>query len=394
MTATFSWFTLYCGLMLSISAFSIDIMLPSLLSIGEGLNAPLQSVQLTIPVYMLALGLANPVFGVLSDRIGRRPGIFIGLTIYTFGAGVCALAPNIDVLLTGRFIQGFGAACAPVICRAMIRDKFSGVDLAQTMAMASMFFAMGPLLAPLLGYVLYETAGWRVVFVLLIGLSLIMLLSTWRQRETLPAQARRAQNLSSIWVDVSAVISHRESRSFIVLSCVATSIILTFLAHAPVIYANLGASEGRFSVMFACTSIGIILGQLINHRLLSVITAARVALYAAIVVAATSIMIWVAALSDTLTTVSFTVLMFMFNTSYLLIFSNLVSLTLEPHGNRAGMASSMFGFFSYIGGSLLAMLLALVTNEQTVRWASCFTLISLTLLGGLYYAVTRNDHNK
>jgi DHA1 family bicyclomycin/chloramphenicol resistance-like MFS transporter len=173
---------------------------------------------------------------------------------------------------------------------------------------------------------------------------------------------------------------------------VATSIILTFLAHAPVIYANLGASEGRFSVMFACTSVGIVLGQLINHRLLSVITAARVAMYAAVVVAATSIVIWVAAIADALTIVSFTVLMFMFNTSYLLIFSNLVSLILEPHGNRAGMASSMFGFFSYIGGSLLAAALALVTDEQTSRWAFCFMLISLTLLGGLFYAVKRSEY--
>jgi DHA1 family bicyclomycin/chloramphenicol resistance-like MFS transporter len=393
MTSRFSWFALYCGLMLSISAFSIDIMLPSMLSIGQGLNTPLQSVQLTIPVYMLALGLANPVFGVLSDRIGRRPGIFIGLAIYTFGAAVCALAPNIEVLLTGRFLQGFGAACAPVICRAMIRDRYSGVQLAQTMAVASMFFAMGPLLAPLLGYLLYVTAGWRAVFLLLIGLSLIMLVSTWYQRETLPLEARRAQNFSSIWLDASAVIRHRGSRTFIILSCVATSIILTFLAHAPVIYANLGASEGRFSVMFACTSVGIVLGQLINHRLLSVITAARVAMYAAVVVAATSIVIWVAAIADALTIVSFTVLMFMFNTSYLLIFSNLVSLILEPHGNRAGMASSMFGFFSYIGGSLLAAALALVTDEQTSRWAFCFMLISLTLLGGLFYAVKRSEYN-
>lgn len=375
--------------MLSISAFSIDIMLPALLAISDGLNAPLESVQLTIPVYMLALGMANPLYGMLSDRIGRRSGIFIGLGIYLAGASVCALSPSIDVLLIGRFLQGFGAACAPVICRAIIRDKFHGVHLAQTMAIASMFFAMGPMLAPLLGFVLYATAGWRAVFLLLIVLSLVMFIATWYQSETLPPEARREQSFVSIWQDASSVIKHPQSRAFIILSCVATTIILTFLAHAPVIYANLGASAGKFSVMFACTSVGIVFGQLINHRLLAVITPDRAALYASVVVAGTAMVIWVAAISDALNMYLFTGLMFMFNTSYLLIFSNLVSLTLEPHGQRAGMASSMFGFFSYIGGSLITTILAFVTNEQTSRWAFCFMVFSLILLIGLYRVVTR-----
>ncbi|MEM7258134.1 MAG: MFS transporter [Pseudomonadota bacterium] len=80
-----SLFALYCGLMLSVSAFSIDILLPSMMAISTGLGASMEVVQLTIPVYMIALGLANPFYGVLADRIGRRNGIFIGLGIYVFG---------------------------------------------------------------------------------------------------------------------------------------------------------------------------------------------------------------------------------------------------------------------------------------------------------------------
>ncbi len=386
-----SWFALYCGLMLSISAFSIDILLPALLSISDGLNASVESVQLTIPVYMLALGLANPLFGILSDRIGRRPGIFIGLGIYSLGAIVCVGAPTIEVLLAGRFLQGFGAACAPVICRAMIRDRFQGVQLARTMAIASMFFALGPMLAPLLGYILYATAGWRAVFALLVGLSLVMFISTWYQQETLPPESRRKQTLASVWQDASAVIRHPQSKALIVLSCVSTGIILTFLSHAPIIYANLGAGVGMFSLLFACISVGIVLGQIINHRFLGILTPVTVAFYAAIVVACTAGVIWFAAVTNLLTVYLFTALMFMFNSSYLLIFSNLVSLTLEPHGQRAGMASSMFGFFSYIGGSLLAALLAFVTHEQTNRWAFCFMAISLLLLAGLYRIVKSYD---
>jgi DHA1 family bicyclomycin/chloramphenicol resistance-like MFS transporter len=380
-------FAIYCGLMLSLSAFSIDILLPSLMSISQGLDAALEAVQLTIPVYMLALGLANPFYGILSDRIGRRNGVFIGLGVYVFGTVVCAVSPNIDLLLIGRFLQGFGAACAPVICRAMIRDKYHGVKLAQTMAVASMFFALGPMLAPLLGYLAFATAGWRAVFMLLIMLSIAMLISTWAQEETLPVERRRVRGVQSVLADLAAVVSHVQSRRYIVLSCVATGIILTFLSHAPLIYANLGVGIGGFSVMFAVTSIGIILGQIINHRLLGIMSAPGATLLAAILLALTASLIWLSAVTNQLTGYLFTALMFVFNMSYLIIFSNLVSLTIEPHGMRAGMASATFGFCSYIGGSIVAAILAFTTGQKTVMWAFCFMLLTLLLLAGLLHAI-------
>ena len=382
-------FSIYCGLMLSLSAFSIDILLPSLVGMSQGLNASMEAVQLTIPVYMLALGLANPFFGVLGDRVGRRKGIFIGLGIYMSGTLVCVLSP-IEPLLAGRFLQGFGAACAPVICRAMIRDKYQGTQLAQTMAIASMFFALGPMLAPLLGYLMYATAGWRAVFLLLILLSLVMLVSTRLQEETLPPEKRRDKGWQSIFIDLSAVLSNRYSRRYIILSCVATAIILTFLSHAPLIYGNMGVGVKEFSFLFAMTSIGIVIGQLINHRLLGKMSPQRASLLAAIVVAITSVVIFLGAYLNRLTGPSFTALMFAFNMSYLIIFSNLISLTLEPHGQRAGMASAIFGFCSYIGGSILAGALAFTTEQQTTRWAFCFMLLAVTLFAGLAYVMHLN----
>ena len=223
------------------------------------------------------------------------------------------------------------------------------------------------------------------------ALSFVMVISTWYQEETLPKGSRRKQSFASVWRDASAVIRHPLSRALIILSCIATSIILTFLSHAPIIYANLGAGVGQFSILFACISVGIVLGQIINHRLLGILTPARVALYAALVVACTAAIIWLAAITNVLNIYIFTTLMFMFNSSYLLIFSNLVSLTLEPHGQRAGMASSIFGFFSYIGGSILAAILAFMTDEQTSRWAFCFMAISLLLLAGLYRVVKKYE---
>ncbi|MEM7259670.1 MAG: MFS transporter, partial [Pseudomonadota bacterium] len=203
------------------------------------------------------------------------------------------------------------------------------------------------------------------------------------QQETLPVEKRRGKGLKPVWQDLSAVLTHPHSRRYIIMSCVATGIILTFLSHAPLIYHNFGTSVGGFSVLFAVTSIGIVLGQIINHRLLAIMSSQRATVIAAVVVATTAIAIWVCAYTNNLSAYLFTALMFAFNMSYLIIFSNLVSMTLEPHGARAGMASAMFGFCSYIGGSVISAVLAFITNQETLRWAFWFMLLSVLLLFGL-----------
>lgn len=378
----FSGFALYSGLLLSISAFSIDILLPSMLAISVGLGASVQQTQLIIPVYMLALGLGNLVYGALSDRIGRRPAIFLGLGIYVIGACVCVVAPAINTMLLGRFLQGFGAACAPVVCRAMIRDKYSGIALAQHMAIASMFFALGPMLAPLFGYLIYELLGWRAVFTSLVLVALVMIGATYAQPETLPSSARTVGGLASLREDMLAVFRHPQSFCFIVLACFCTSLILTFLSHAVIIYASFGIGPGQFAIFFAISSVGIVFGQFVNHRLISEVGTTVAAAYAGVVVFITSFFIWLCAVTGILNEYLFTALMFVFSTSYLIVFSNFVSLTLEPHAVRAGTASALFGFTSYFFGSILAAAIAIITDEQVDKWAFYFLMLSVIVTGG------------
>ena len=352
---------------------------------SDGLQTSIEHIQLVIPVYMFALGLANPVYGALSDRYGRRPGIILGLGVYVIGALICMISASVEYLLIGRFLQGFGAASAPVIGRAMIRDKYSGVELAKNMAIVSMFFALGPMIAPLLGYLIYATVGWRAVFFVLVLMALMMIVATYKQSETLPTEARTSRTLSSFRADALVVFRHPQSFYFIVLSCFCTGLILTFLSHAPIIYASFGADTGRFAVLFALSSIGIILGQYFNHYLISALGSVVATVVGGLVIAVTALVIWVCAVIGILNEVLFSILMFAFATSYLIVFSNIVSLTLDPHAQRAGTASAMFGFTSYIVGSLIAAAINFITNENVIRWSSCFLLLALVIAVGAVF---------
>ena len=377
-------FTLYSGLMLSISAFSIDILLPAMLDIAAGLEASLASVQLTISFYMIGLGLAHPVFGVLTDRVGRKPALYAGLTLYIIGALLVVLADTIGQVLAGRLMQGFGAAAAPVVCRAMIRDQFSGNDLARNMALASMFFAVGPMLAPLLGHGINAAFGWRMLFVFLFLFGTVLILATSRQPETLPPEKRSRSDLNSIMSDVSQVFLVPQSRYFILLSGVCTALIVLFLTHAPVIYeTELGAGKGSFAFMFALAAIGIVIGQLVNHRLIEALGALQSAKYSALVLTVISALIMLLTWAGRMNPVSFTALMFVFNTCYLIVFSNFASLSLGPHAKRAGMAAAMFGLCSYLCGSLLAAAISFIIGPGMARWSVAFFFLASAILIGI-----------
>ncbi len=375
-----TWFGLYCGLMLSISAFSIDIILPAFPGVSAGIGASSQQVQLIVPVYLFALGLAHPLFGALSDRYGRKIIIYLGLGIFSLGALACIFSTSLGTLLAGRFLQGIGAASGTVVCRAMIRDRFSGAELAQHMAVASMFFAIGPVLAPLIGYLIYDSVGWRGIFVFLIVFSVAMALATYKQQETLPPALRRTTGLRDMLLNFGLGYRHPQSRFFILMGSVSTCLIVTFLEHAQMVYEQLGADSRRFTYLFAFSSLGIVAGQVLNYRLIRHSGAVVSMRVGACIVSGTSFLIMLAALLDVLTDVNMTLLMLAFHTSFLIIYANIVSLALDPHRECAGAAAAVFGFTGYVAGSLMAAMITFIADESLRRWSVCFFLTALIIL--------------
>ncbi len=370
--------------MLSISAFSIDIMLPAFPGLSESLGATSKQIQLLVPVYLLALGLAHPFYGALSDRVGRKPGVYLGLSLFMVGTLVCLLSHSLVSMLCGRFLQGFGAAAGAVVCRAMIRDRFSGSELAQNMAIASMFFAIGPVLAPLIGYVIYAVVGWRGIFVFLMFFAIALAYGTYLQPETLAPVSRRKAGWSETINNFSQVVQLPQSRYFIFVGIFSTCLIVSFLEHAQALYAELGADSKRFAYLFAFSSVGIVFGQLVNHRLIGRYGAIGAARIGAAVVCVTSFIILSCVVGGVLTDRLMTVLMLGFHTSYLVIYSNVVSLAIDPHSQRAGAASAVFGLCGYVVGSLLATLVTVVADERMSRWSVCFFLITFAIVIATY----------
>lgn len=178
-------------------AFSIDAMLPAMGQIAADLTpqAPVRA-QLIVPYFVIGLGVGTFFTGPLSDAFGRRPVVIGGGLLYLLGAMLSWMAPTLETLLVARVLQGLGAAGARVVAMAIIRDRFSGREMAQVTSFVIMIFTLVPALAPTIGAGLIWAFGWHgisaafLVFAIAIGLWFFL-----RQPETLRPEDRRALQL-------------------------------------------------------------------------------------------------------------------------------------------------------------------------------------------------------
>ena len=296
----------FCGLLLTVSAFSCDITLPAFWSMQRDLGAEIEWVQAVVPIFLMSQATGQIVFGPVSDRLGRRPVILGGLVLYLVGTVIALAAHSIGTVHIGRAAQGFGSACGIAVGRAVLRDVSHGPALAQTMALAMAIFALGPISAPLLGYGLVALGGWRTIFLAMatfaIGLLLVALL---RFKETHPAPDPQALRPHRLLQSFGRILANRQSRFFLIIATATQFAIISFVSNGPRFFKSAFGIEGlEFALLFAATGLGIVGGQIANNRLiarLGVLATTRLAAGALAAVAAAIVLLSLAgALTGTL----------------------------------------------------------------------------------------------
>ena len=372
---------LYCGLLMSIGAFSIDISLPAIPAMVRALDEPYAMVQWTVTIYMFASAFGQLLWGPASDRFGRKAMLGGGLAFYFAGSMICVFAPDIVTLLAGRALQGFGASAAIVMSRAFIRDLYSGEELARNLALATMFFALGPIIAPFIGSGLAALFGWRAIFAALVAWSLLLLAMMTGVPETLKTRQAQALSPASYWRNTLRLLRHPQSRRFIWVSIASMTSMLLIIASAPRIYeTSFGLTGLAFASYFAFHGIGIVIGQVGNRHVIRQFGVARAAVAGNLVLVAASGLILAAALNGIMTPVLITGLLILYATSYLVVYSNAAAMVLDPHGEVAGFATALYGFASMIGSSTIVSALVLFNGGSMISWAASLLAICLVCL--------------
>ncbi len=144
----------------------MHVVLPAIPAMAADLNASIATMQMTVTLYMVAVALAQIVYGPMSDRYGRKPPLLVGLGIFLAGSIICAIAPTSGVLLVGRIIQGAGSCVGMVLGRAMVRDVYPPERSVNIMAYVAMALMVVPGLVPMFSGLLVASIGWRLPLLL------------------------------------------------------------------------------------------------------------------------------------------------------------------------------------------------------------------------------------
>ena len=165
------------GMLSTFGPLSLDLYLPALPQLAQELEASASGAQLTITACLVGLATGQLIAGPVSDRLGRRRPLIVGLTIYLLASAGCAFAPSIEVLVPVRLVQGLAGAAGLVIARAVVRDLYAGRDLVVFFSRLILISGLAPVIAPVLGGQLSKIMTWRGMFLVLAGFGAVLLLA-------------------------------------------------------------------------------------------------------------------------------------------------------------------------------------------------------------------------
>jgi len=345
----------------TLTALSIDTMLPALGEISADLNVREANDRQLILVFVFAgLASAQIFYGPLSDRFGRKPIIFVGLGIFALGAIISGAADSFSTMLAGRFIQGVGAASPRIVIMAMVRDRYKGDTMASIASLIMMVFVIVPVIAPMIGQAIVIVGHWRWIFYFFVFCaSIIMIWFAFGQAETLPREKRIPFTPARLIGGAREVLSTPVTVGYTLTAGFAFGCFLGFLNSSQQILQEQYGLGSKFPLAFGALAITFGFSSFLNSRLVLRFSAKPLSHFSLRTQCAISTVFLIYCILVK-GNVPLLVLMVYLSITLMLtstLFGNLNAIAMEPLGHIAGIGSSIIGsirtFVSLIIGGLI-----------------------------------------
>jgi MFS transporter, DHA1 family, multidrug resistance protein len=376
-------FIILMSALIAITALTIDMMMPALPVIGKDLGVRFpNNNQLIISFLMMGTSIGLLFFGPLSDSVGRKPPMIIGMLLFAVGCVISIMAQNLPVMLVGRCLQGIGLGAPRALTVAIIRDQYTGDAMARIMSFIFMIFILAPMIAPALGQAILLFVSWHWIFVFFLLLGLLLLY--WfqlRQPETLKKEYQAAFSFGQFFKNIKLITFNPTALGFAVASGFISGAFLGYLSSAQQIFQEQYGLGKLFPIYFAVLSLSLGLASLINSKLvlrLGMRRLSKIAVLSIIVIAFIFLLLVVHKQGrPPLTWMMGFMMVILFCNG--ILFSNLSSMAMEPLGKISGFGSTFVGTIS----SLISVPVGIIIGRS---YAGTVTplVIGYLLCGGIF----------
>lgn len=382
-TAPPIWFLALCT---ASAVIGLTILSPTLPLIRTELGVSSEAVQQLLSVYMVALALGQLLYGIISDRVGRRPVLLFGALLFST-AGVAAMfTQNIDLLIALRTIQGFGAAACMAMGRAIVNDVYEREEAARQMSTISMVLSIAPALSLAFGGILAESTGWKGAMGLLAASGVIVFVSGFLLVVETHHQRIAKINLLSVYSAYKSVLRNKMFLAWTMAGGMQIGIFFSLNGFLVYQFQRNGYSMAEYGMWFAITPLSYLVGNTTNRVWFVKRGIERAALTGCILsFIAVSAMLTTQALGFT-HALSLAIPCSLFGFSNGIIIANSTVGALSCAGKHAGTASGVVGAWQMATGGIAGAIIVALGGAQIFSVAMTIIIVmSLVAVGSMRY---------
>ncbi|MBF1241998.1 MAG: multidrug effflux MFS transporter [Haemophilus parainfluenzae] len=359
---------LLLGVLSAFGPFVVDLYLPSLPQLASFFETNASMTQLTLTTAMIGLALGQLLLGPLSDKFGRKKPLIISLVIYIISTVLIVFSPNIETMIVLRVIQGLSSAGSVVISRAIATDLYRGREMTRFFGLLMTINGLAPIISPILGSLLLEYISWKGVFVFLALIGVIVLIFSFRLKESLSVENRLQGSIFSTFLTFGVIIKNRLFMSYVGIQSFLLGSMFAYIAASPFILQSFyGLSAFIFSLCFGANGAALVIGANVGGKLPNR-KALAIGVLAFVVAALYTIAVLIIQPYWLFVEIGFFAMLLLMG----ITFPAISTLAMESERQYAGSASALLGFAPFFLGGVVSPLVGIGNifySTSLVIWA-------------------------
>ena len=390
-------FTILLSALATLASFATDMGLPVLGETAASLGVTPGQAALTLSVFLAGFAIGPLVVGPLSDHYGRRPSLLSGCAAFAVCGGLAASSNSLAALLVWRTLMGIGAGACQVLVVAIVRDLFTGSEARVRQSYVNLAAGLAPMLAPSLGVLVAAVGGWRAIYAALsLGGFVLVLIAARRLGETAPRRVDATLTVRTALRHYARVVRHPVSFGYVLVGALNFGALFAYVSGSSLVLIELlHVSQRVYGALFACTALGLMVGALLNARLIGRGTASGRLIAAGLgAVVGSAVLLLAVTLSGSLRVEVIVPLAIIGFVGQGMVRPHTSQGALEPMPEIAGVASAVLSAMQMVVGAIASATVAAMfdgtsATAMTAPMAVCALGAAAVYLGGVRRAERR-----